>query len=271
LEKPGRKRHIFLPGGIFLRAPFETKAGVFMTHRPLGAVPQDDGIRFTVFSAHAQKIDLCLFDGERETTRLPLLPDGEGLFSLHVPGIEAGTCYGFRADGVYDPDRGLWFDPSKLLTDPYATELDRPYLHDPRLSQFGVDTAQLAPKAVVRQHAPVQREKQRFQAGGLIYEVAVRPFTMLHPDVPETLRGTVAALAHPTVIAHLKRIGVDAVELMPITAWIDERHLPALGLTSPMAGVIIPSPSWRSIRALCRAVWPSLRQPSKPCTTTASA
>ncbi len=203
-----------------------------MTHRPLGAVPQDDGIRFSVFSAHAQKIDLCLFDGERETTRLPLSPDGEGLFSLHLAGIEPGTCYGFRADGVYDPDRGLWFDPSKLLTDPYATELDRPYRHDPRLSQFGVDTASLMPKTVVRPHAPVQREKPRFQPGGLIYEVAVRPFTMLHPDVPENQRGTVAALAHPAVIAHLKRIGVDAVELMPITAWIDERHLPALGLTN---------------------------------------
>jgi glycogen debranching enzyme len=217
---------------FFVRAEAPPDAGVFMTHCLPGAIVHDHGTRFCVFSAHARSIDLCLFEADTETQRLALVPDGKGMFSLDVPGIGPGTRYGFRADGVYDPDRGLWFDPSKLLTDPYATELDRPYRHDPRLSQFGVDTAPLVPKAVVRQHASVQREKPRFSPGGLIYEVAVRPFTMLHPDVPDALRGTVAALAHPSVIAHLKRIGVDAVELMPITAWIDERHLPPLGLTN---------------------------------------
>ncbi|WP_377296674.1 glycogen debranching protein GlgX [Rhizobium sp. SGZ-381] len=203
-----------------------------MTRVPLGAVVHDHGTTFGVLSAHAQTVDLCLFDGETEAQRLALVPDGKGLFSLDVPGIGPGTRYGFRAGGAYDPDRGLWFDPSKLLTDPYAKELDGPYRHDPRLAQFGVDTAALVPKALVRQGVPVPRRKALFQPGGLIYEIAVRPFTLLHPDVPENQRGTVAALAHPAVLAHLKRLGVDAVELMPITAWIDERHLPALGLTN---------------------------------------
>ncbi|RUV27918.1 glycogen debranching enzyme GlgX, partial [Mesorhizobium sp. M1A.T.Ca.IN.004.03.1.1] len=78
-------------------------------------------------------------------------------------------------------------------------------------------------KAIVTADIPALVSKPLFNPGGFIYEVAVRPFTILHPDVPEAERGTVAALAHPSVIAHLKRIGVDAVELMPITAWIDER------------------------------------------------
>src|SRR5690606_29723571 len=110
--------------------------------------------------------------------------------------------------------------------------IDRPFVYDPRLAYFGHDTASLMPKAVVRQHLALETEKPRLRTGGLIYEIAVRAFTKLHPDVPEEQRGTVAALAHPSVIAHLKRIGVDAVELMPITAWIDERHLPPLGLAN---------------------------------------
>jgi glycogen operon protein len=158
---------------------------------------------------------------------------GEGdIFSIEVEDLRPGARYGFRASGPYDPDRGLWFDPQKLLVDPYAKQLDSAFRHDPQLSQFGVDTADLVPRSVVTRDVAVPSAPPRFTRGGLIYEIAVRPFTMLHPDIPEGLRGTIAALAHPSVIAHLKRIGVSAVELLPITAWIDERHLPALGLTN---------------------------------------
>ncbi|NUS68080.1 MAG: glycogen debranching protein GlgX, partial [Ensifer adhaerens] len=141
-----------------------------------------------------------------------------------------GTRYGFRADGVYSPDHGLWFDPSKLLVDPYAIELDRPFRHDPRLTIFGEDTADLVPKAIVTEVKAAKVKAPLFRAGGLVYEIAVNPFTILHPDVPEAKRGTVAALAEPVIIEHLKRLGVSAIELMPIVAWIDERHLPPLGL-----------------------------------------
>lgn len=126
----------------------------------------------------------------------------------------------------------MWFDPAKLLVDPYATELDRPFRHDPRLALYGAETQDLVPRALLRSHASIETHPPLFQPGGLIYEVAVRPFTLLHPDIPENERGTLRALAHPAVIAHLKRLRVSAVELMPITAWIDERHLPPLGLTN---------------------------------------
>ncbi|MFC5442141.1 glycogen debranching protein GlgX [Rhizobium halophytocola] len=192
------------------------------------------GVIFRVWSGHAERIHLCLYDptGAVETDRLEMRNEGDGHFELSVPGIALGTLYGYRAHGPFVPDQSLWFDPAKLLLDPYATEIDRPFVYDPRLGQFGEDTAALMPKAVVRRHEQVEPAPPRFAPGGFVYEIAVKGFTMRHPDVPEAERGTIAALAHPSVIAHLKRIGVDAVELMPITAWIDERHLPPLGLSN---------------------------------------
>ncbi len=200
----------------------------------LGTTLAPHGAEFAVWSANAAKIELCIFnpEGTVETARHVMVRGAGDIHSVSVPHIGEGTCYGYRAHGTYDPDRGLWFDPSKLLLDPYATEIDRPFVYDRRLADFGTDTAHLMPKAILRRHDPVTPSKPLFRTGGLIYELAVRPFTILHPEVPEHQRGTVAALAHPSVLAHLKRIGVDAVELMPITAWIDERHLPPLGLTN---------------------------------------
>ncbi|MBX5158657.1 MULTISPECIES: glycogen debranching protein GlgX [unclassified Rhizobium] len=199
-----------------------------------GAIVFETGVEFGVWSHHAAQIELCLFedDGNREFARLPMARDSNYTHRLFVDGLKAGARYGYRADGIYAPDNGLWYDPSKLLIDPYAKEIDRPFRYDPRLGIYGEDSQDLMPKAIVTTDTPAEIRKPLFKPGGFIYEVAVRPFTILHPDVPEAERGTVAALAHPSVIAHLKRIGVDAVELMPITAWIDERHLPPLGLTN---------------------------------------
>ncbi len=198
-----------------------------------GAIVFETGVEFSVWSHHAAQIDLCLFDDDgKEYARLPMARDSDHVFRLFVDGVKEGARYGYRADGIYAPDNGLWFDPSKLLIDPYAKAVDGPFRYDPRLGIFGEDTQHLIPKSVVTKDAPLKSRKPLFKPGGFIYEVAVKPFTILHPDVPEAQRGTVAALAHPSVIAHLKRIGVDAVELMPITAWIDERHLPPLGLTN---------------------------------------
>ncbi len=148
-----------------------------------------------------------------------------------LPGDHAGCAYGFRAAGEWAPDKGLWFDPAKLLVDPYATELDRRFIQHPALAQFGVDTADLVPRALVpRPTSTLPINPPCFDRGGLIYELNVRGFTICHPDVPPVLRGTVAALAQPAIIAHLRALQVSAVELMPITAWIDERHLGPLGL-----------------------------------------
>jgi glycogen operon protein len=199
----------------------------------LGARLLAKGTEFSVFSKHAERIELCLFDatGETETARLPMTRDGD-IHRLFVEGIREGARYGLRAHGTYDPDQGLWFDPAKLLVDPYAIALDRPFRHDVRLTQFGAETQDLVPKAIVTAPLPPVAKRPVAKPGGLVYEVAVKPFTILRQDIPQAQRGTVSALAHPSIIAHLKRIGVDVVELMPITAWIDERHLPPLGLSN---------------------------------------
>lgn len=200
-----------------------------------GAFVEGAGVRFAVWSGAAERVWLCLFDGEREV-RLVMAPEGEGVHSLFVPGLKAGSRYGFRADGPCEPQKGLWYDPDKLLVDPYAVEIDRPYVYDRRLAAGpgeGVDTAPLVPKAVVRalpERPPTQAPL--FQSGGLIYELPVRAFSIRHPDVPERDRGTLRALAAPAVLDHLTKLGVAAVQLMPIAAWIDERHLPPLGLAN---------------------------------------
>ena len=199
----------------------------------LGALIGPDGTCFRVRAPDASQLWLCLFDDEDRETRLAMTREGE-CWGLDVPGLGAGARYGLRADGAYDPGAGLWFDPDKLLLDPYARAIDRAFVHDEALAARrgeGGDTAALVPKGlIVDALAPVAREASRLSPGGLIYEVQVRGFSLLHPDVPEAQRGTIAALGHPAVIDHLKRLNVGAVELMPINAWIDERHLGPLGL-----------------------------------------
>ncbi|MBZ9709940.1 glycogen debranching protein GlgX [Mesorhizobium sp. ESP7-2] len=204
----------------------------------LGATITPEGIRFAAWSSSARRLWVSIFDehGNREHDRLELKPEGDGVHALFVSGLTAGVRYGLRADGDYAPERGLWFDPDKLLTDPYAVEIDRPYAYHWRLAarrNEGADTASLMPKTVAKAlptAPPIL--PPLFRPGGLIYELNVRAFTKLHPDVPEEQRGTIAALAHPAIIEHLQRLCVSAVELMPVTASIDERHLPPLGLSN---------------------------------------
>ncbi|KER36895.1 glycogen debranching protein, partial [Sphingobium indicum F2] len=201
---------------------------------PLGPDMHERGTRFRVHAPDADRLWLCLFDGQDRETRLPMTRDVDGIWSVDAPGVGEGDRYGLRADGPHHPDAGLWFDPDKLLLDPYAAAIDRPFAYDPMLAAprgEGGDTAALMPKGVVTPPFPMMAlEPPVFRPGGLVYEVQVRGFTMLHPDIPEARRGTIAALGHPAVIEHLRRLHVSAVELMPINAWIDERHLGPLGL-----------------------------------------
>jgi glycogen operon protein len=204
---------------------------------PLGVTPREGGVNVGVVSTTADAIDVCLFDerGEREIARLPLRRASETTFCGFVAGIGVGARYGLRADGRYDPAAGHWFDPAKLLVDPYATALDRPFAYDAMLSapqSAAIDTAALVPKAIVMPAAAGLASRLPPGPPGFIYEIAVKAFTRNHPAVPERLRGTVAALGSAAVIDHLVRLGVDTVELMPIAAWIDERHLHALGLSN---------------------------------------
>lgn len=202
----------------------------------LGAVVGAEGTRFSAWAPDATQLWLCLFDADDGEIRLPMLRDADGVWHAEAAGVGVGARYGLRADGRYDPDSGLWFDPDKLLLDPYAKAVDRAFAYDPALAARrgeGQDTAPLIPKGVVTADLPpMPARAPLFRPGGLIYELQVRGFTRLHPDVPEAQRGTIAALAHPSVIAHLRSLRVAAVELMPINAWIDERHLGPLGLTN---------------------------------------
>ncbi len=199
--------------------------------RALGAHWRADHTSFGVRAPNADAVRLCLFDGDVER-QLPMARNGD-VWSIDAAGIAPFQRYGYRADGPHDPARNLWFDPAKLLVDPYAVELDTRFVYDPQLGEYGRDTARLVPKALVQpgvRRAPPP--PPLFVPGGLIYELNVRSFTMRHPDIPVHQRGTIAALAHPAILGHLKKLGVAAVELMPITAWIDERHLPPLGLSN---------------------------------------
>ena len=217
------------------RTPSVARPDRRMTKLRPGAWPTESGTDFAVWSSSAERIWVSLFGADGgETDRIELAPGKDGLFSGTVSGVEAGARYGIRADGRYEPQGGFWFDPRKLLMDPYAVEIDRPYGYDPLLAagrMQGIDTAPLMPRALVtRLPPPMHPAAPLFRPGGLVYELNVRSFTMLHPEVPERQRGTIAALASPAIIDHLARLGVSAVELMPVTAWIDERHLPPLGL-----------------------------------------
>ena len=179
--------------------------------RRLGATPVQGGTEFAVWSEHADRIELMLYDdaGLHETGRHRLERGEDGCHRLFLPGAGAGTRYGLRAHGRYDVARAQRFDPSKLLVDPYALALDRPYRHDPRLSEVGEDTADLVPKAVVTAlPEAVAHRPPSFRPGGLVYEIAVRPFSMLNPAIPQKLRGTVAALAEPASLAHFRKLGV---------------------------------------------------------------
>lgn len=215
--------------------PSKSKVGK-QSSKPLGATVTDKGVEFSVYSETAEKIWVCLFNEEdEETDRIALTRGDANVWSTHVEGIGTGAKYGLRADGPYDRAQGYYFDPDKLLVDPYARRIDRTFVRSPKLRlprEESVDTASVMPKAIVQGAAegvPLDGNGERPK---LIYELNVRPFTMRHPSVQGPLRGTVAGLTTRFVIDHLKHLGVDVVELMPVAAWIDDGHLPALGLTN---------------------------------------
>ena len=209
---------------------------------PLGVTLGPDGANVAVFSAHAERIELCLLDpaGERETARLPLPEVTDGVFHGFVPGLVPGQLYGFRAFGPWAPERGQRFNPHRLLLDPYAravtgkfvwagpnlVDRDDPLAFDPR------DSMGLVPKGVMLQPGPPaagERPGTPWEHT-ILYEAHVRGLTKLHAELPGALRGTYLGLAQPAVLDHLVRLGVTAVELMPVWAFLDELRLTRLGL-----------------------------------------
>ena len=204
-----------------------------------------DGARFSVPSTSAEALELCLFDAEgSHERRVPMEPDGAGLWHCHVAAVGAGQLYGFRAHGPWAPGEGHRFNAAKLLLDPYARAVSgpipwHPSLCDHRPGEADVadtsDSAPHIPKSVVvapafdwKDDAPPRTPIQ----DSLIYECHVRGMTMLHPDVPAHLRGTFLGVASEPVVEHLQRLGVTAVELMPIMHAADDARLSRLGLTN---------------------------------------
>jgi glycogen operon protein len=202
------------------------------TPEPLGVRPMAGGLNVAVFSAHASAVEIALFDAEgtHETARLALPARTGDVFHGHIAGLGPGTRYGLRASGPFDPARGHRFDGEKLLADPNASRFDRPFHLHPTLWRGGGDSAAAMPKAIVEPDPPPPPPPRFAWDGGVIYELNVRAFTRRHPAIPAPLRGTFAGLAHPASIAHLRRLGVAAVELMPPTPRIEAPHLPPLGL-----------------------------------------
>ncbi len=212
---------------------------------PLGVTPNASGVNVAIFSAHATRIEFCFFDGtgQMELERIALAARTGDVFHAQIDGIAAGVRYGLRAHGPYAPSSGHRFNPAKLLVDPHAQAIDRPYaLHPSMLGYKGgdpfgddarddTDSAPFVPKGIVGAPSPAASARLgRAWADTIIYELHVRGFTQRHGGIGEDLRGTFAGLADPKSIEHLTRLGVTAVEIMPAAAWIDERHLPALGL-----------------------------------------
>ena len=205
---------------------------------PLGVTLDATGAHVAVVSANATAIEFCRFDADGRERRTALTERTGEVWHGHVAGVAAGDRYGLRAHGPWAPQHGHRFNPDKLLVDPHAHALDRPFRLHPAMfghhGPDGTDSAPFMPKAVAgpppaladAPHPGVPWSRT------ILYELHVRGFTMRHPGIPPEIRGTFAALAHPAAIAHLVALGVTAVELMPTAAWIDERHLVALGLSN---------------------------------------
>ena len=213
---------------------------------PLGATWDGRGVNFALFSAHAAAVDLCLFEptGRRETDRIRLPRRTDQVWHVYVEDLRPGQLYGYRVDGPYEPQRGHRFNRHKLLIDPYARQLfGRIRWHD---ALFGYklgthrgdladrrDSAPMMPKCVVEDPSHTwgdDRPPRRPWVETVIYEAHVKGLTELHPDVPGPVRGTYAALGHPAVIEHLVKLGVTAVELLPVHAFADDRFLVEKGL-----------------------------------------
>jgi glycogen debranching enzyme len=190
---------------------------------------RDGGANIAVHSAAATHVDVALFDGDKQIWHHKLTGRDGDIHFAFVEGITEGQHYGLRAFGPYDPAAGQHFDSHKLLLDPFAKSISGPFHYHPELSRHGAETSHLVPKAIATPESLPLAMRQPHQPK-LIYELNVRGFTMRHPDVPVHKRGTIAALAEPAIIQHFKTIGADTIELMPIAAWIDERHLVNLGL-----------------------------------------
>jgi isoamylase len=214
---------------------------------PLGATWDGEGVNFALYSEHAEKVELCLFDisGRHETFRVPLPEQTDMVWHGYLPEVRPGQLYAYRVYGPYAPEQGHRFNPNKLLLDPYGKQIQGSIRWSD--SHFGYkvgskqedlsfdrrDDAAAMPKNRVIDSAFTwgsDRPPRIPWHETLIYELHVKGFTMRHPEVPERLRGTYAGLATAPVIEYLTRLGVTSIELMPVHSFVDDRRLVERGL-----------------------------------------
>jgi glycogen operon protein len=216
---------------------------------PLGATWDGAGVNFALFSEHATAVDLCLFGGAEGGTvgQVRIEEQTDQVWHVHLSGVDPGQRYGYRVHGPWDPPAGHRFNPAKLVLDPYARAIDGTIRWSDTLFGYEVghphadlrrddrDSAAALPKSVVVDpnfrwgpHRPLRIPWE----DTIVYETHVKGLTMRHPEVPEHLRGTYAGLGHPAVIAYLRRLGVTAVELLPVHQFVADRHLVERGLTN---------------------------------------
>ncbi|MBK8908093.1 MAG: glycogen debranching protein GlgX [Rhodospirillales bacterium] len=234
---------------------------------PLGATWDGRGVNFALFSANATKVELCLFDtdGRREIERIEMPEYTDEVWHAYLPDARPGTVYGYRVHGPFDPLHGHRFNPNKLLLDPYAkalvgelkwTDALFGYRIGSRKDDLSFDRRDSAPAMLkCRVIDPAfswgeERSPRIPWERTIFYEAHVRGYTMLHPLVPKPLRGTFAGMAQHDVVDHIKSLGVTSIELLPVHAFIDDRHLIEKGLRNYWGyntiGFFAPDPRYMS-------------------------
>ena len=214
---------------------------------PLGASYDGAGVNFALFSQVAQKVELCLFDEEDRETRVEMTEQNSYVWHNYLPGIQPGQRYGYRVYGPYDPAKGLRCNPNKLLLDPYAKAIEGNIDGDESLYSYwfkspedvtSMNTLDSAPHtmkaAVVNPYFDWGNDQHPNISyhDSVIYEAHVRGMTNLNLDVPPDIRGTYAGLAYPSVIEYLRKLGVTAIELMPIHQFVNDSFLQEKGLSN---------------------------------------
>jgi len=214
---------------------------------PQGSTWDGTGVNFAIYSEHATGIELCLFDSS-ESTEPEIIPIRETtgfVWHCYISGLKLGQIYGFRVQGPYEPEKGLRFNGNKLLIDPYAKALTGEVNYKAPIfgyellnpdQDLKMDTQcdwNAVPKCVVStNHYDWENDRPPMTQlhDSVIYEVHVKGFTKMHPGLPEEIRGTYAGISHPVTIDYLKKLGITAVELMPVHAFVDEGGLAEKGL-----------------------------------------
>ena len=211
---------------------------------PLGASYDGAGTNFALFSGIAESVELCLFDDANTETRIPMLEKDALVWHAYLPRAEPGQRYGYRVHGPFDPAKGNRCDPSKLLLDPYAKAFEGTIDWQPACFSYQLgdpsqrnteDSAPHVLKSVVTNPFfdwQEDRAPRHVYHETVIYEAHVKGLTKLHPDIPEEIRGTYAAVGHPVMIEHLTKLGVTAIELMPVHQFVQDSTLIAKGLSN---------------------------------------